>query len=94
MELMKLSGISPADIHSLIHTIHPFSADVNLDELYINIKKEISPPGLTWGEAHNKVPVAFGIFKLLISFVVFDDVSVCVLFHLFRMLKKREIKRH
>ena len=27
----------------------------------------------TGGEAHNKVPVAFGIFKLLISMVVFDD---------------------
>ena len=27
----------------------------------------------TGGEGYNKVPVAFGIFKLVISMVVFDD---------------------
>jgi hypothetical protein len=31
------------------------------------------PQTKTGGEGYNKVPVAFGIFKLVISMVVFDD---------------------
>lgn len=61
------------DRSQIVLEVKPTDTEVNLDELYVTIKKEISPEGLTWGEGYNKVPVAFGIFKLLISMVVFDD---------------------
>ena len=35
--------------------------------------KAIKIDGLTWGEGHQLVPVAFGIKKLLVSCVIVDD---------------------
>lgn len=61
------------DRSQIVLEVKPTDTEVNLDELYMTIKKEISPPGLTWGEGYNKAPVAYGIFKLIISMVVFDD---------------------
>ncbi len=97
------------DRSQIVLEVKPTDTDVNLDDLYSTIKKEISPSGLTCacvarvvcclqggarslshlvgsdsllachdscytgGEGYNKVPVAFGIFKLVISMVVFDD---------------------
>jgi len=61
------------DRSQIVIEVKPTDTEVNLDELYTTIKKEISPPGLTWGEGYNKAPVAYGIFKLIISMVVFDD---------------------
>ncbi|GAB5031927.1 ef-1 guanine nucleotide exchange domain-containing [Nannochloropsis oceanica] len=61
------------DRSQIVLEVKPTDTEVNLDELYMTIKKEISPSGLTWGEGYNKSPVAYGIFKLIISMVVFDD---------------------
>ena len=61
------------DRSQIVLEVKPTDTEVNLDELYSTIKKEISPSGLTWGEGYNKSPVAYGIFKLIISMVVFDD---------------------
>ncbi|TFJ81266.1 hypothetical protein NSK_007227 [Nannochloropsis salina CCMP1776] len=61
------------DRSQIVLEVKPTDTDVDLDALYKTIKKEVCPPGLTWGEGYNKAPVAFGIFKLIISLVVFDD---------------------
>ncbi|GAB5033662.1 ef-1 guanine nucleotide exchange domain-containing [Nannochloropsis oceanica] len=61
------------DRSQIVLEVKPTDTEVDLDELYTTIKKEISPSGLTWGEGYNKSPVAYGIFKLIISMVVFDD---------------------
>jgi elongation factor 1-beta len=61
------------DRSQIVLEVKPTDTEVNLDELYKTIKKEICPSGLTWGEGYNKSPVAFGIFKLIISMVVYDD---------------------
>ncbi len=61
------------DRSQIVLEVKPTDTEVNLDDLYATIKKEICPSGLTWGEGYNKAPVAYGIFKLIISMVVFDD---------------------
>ncbi|EWM27134.1 ef-1 guanine nucleotide exchange domain-containing [Nannochloropsis gaditana] len=61
------------DRSQIVLEVKPTDTEVNLDELYKTIKEEICPSGLTWGEGYNKSPVAFGIFKLIISMVVYDD---------------------
>ncbi|CAH0518870.1 unnamed protein product [Peronospora belbahrii] len=44
----------------------------NLEELAAKIKA-LPVEGLTWGEGHKLVPVAFGIKKLLVQCVIIDD---------------------
>lgn len=41
--------------------------------LWARIVKDITLDGLVWGADHKKVPVAYGIFKLLIACVVEDE---------------------
>jgi elongation factor 1-beta len=46
---------------------------VYLDELAAKIIKEIVLDGLFWIKEFKKVPVAFGIFKLIIGFLCEDE---------------------
>merc|ERR1712048_814879 len=53
--------------------VKPFDDETDLDALAAKIKSEIAMDGLVWGSKHEKKPLAFGIFKLLITAVVEDD---------------------
>ena len=55
-----------------VFEIKPWDAEQSLDDLAAKIKKT-EFKGLSWGEAHKLVPVAFGIKKLIVSCIVVDD---------------------
>merc|ERR1712187_153645 len=48
--------------------VKPFDDETDLDA---KIKSEIAMDGLVWGQKHQKKPLAFGIFKLVIT----DDLT-------------------
>merc|ERR1712173_444368 len=52
--------------------VKPFDDETDLDALAIEIKK-IEMDGLVWGSKHEKKPLAYGIFKLVVTAVVEDD---------------------
>lgn len=52
--------------------VKPWEQETNLEELAIKIKAT-KKEGLTWGEGHKLVDVAFGIKKLLVQCVILDD---------------------
>ena len=59
----------------LVFEVKVYDADTNLDELaayVLNIKMD----GLTWKSQPQKMPVAFGLFKLVFSCFIQDD-KVC-----------------
>eukprot|EP00921_Rhytidocystis_pertsovi_P025484 GHVQ01041108.1.p2 GENE.GHVQ01041108.1~~GHVQ01041108.1.p2 ORF type:complete len:191 (+),score=39.03 GHVQ01041108.1:162-734(+) len=60
---------------SLVIEVKPNSAESNLDEIH-KLVKQIQMPGLKWGEAHKKVPVAFGLYKLQVSCTIIDELVV------------------
>merc|ERR1712050_830028 len=47
--------------------VKPFDDETDLDALAAKIKAEIAMDGLVWGQKHEKKPLAFGIFKLVIT---------------------------
>ena len=51
----------------------PLDDQTNLDDLFVKIKKDIVMDGLVWGVDSKKVPVAYGIFKLMVACVVEDE---------------------
>jgi elongation factor 1-beta len=53
--------------------VKPFDDETDLDALAAKIKSEIAMDGLVWGQKHEKKPLAFGIFKLVVTAVVEDD---------------------
>jgi len=53
--------------------VKPFDDETDLDALAKKITSEISMDGLVWGSKHEKKPLAFGIFKLVITAIVEDD---------------------
>merc|ERR1712066_489172 len=55
--------------------VKPFDDETDLDALAIKIKEEIVMDGLVWGAKHEKKPLAFGIFKLVVTAVV-EDIKV------------------
>merc|ERR1711981_456909 len=52
--------------------VKPFDDETDLDELALKIK-EIAMDGLVWGAKHEKKPLAYGIFKLVVTAVVEDE---------------------
>jgi len=52
--------------------VKPFDDETDLDELAKKIKA-IEMDGLVWGAKHEKKPLAYGIFKLVVTAVVEDD---------------------
>ena len=58
---------------SVLFEVKPLDDQTNLDDLFVRIKKEIVMDGLLWGVDSKKVPVAFGIFKIMIACVVEDE---------------------
>lgn len=53
--------------------VKPLDDTINLDDLASRIFAEIKQDGLFWKTEYKKVPVAFGIFKLIIGFSLEDD---------------------
>lgn len=65
--------------------VKPLTDETNLDDLAQKIFKDITMDGLIWKTGSvNKVPVAFGIFKLILSFscedkkVSVDDIQEAI----------------
>ena len=58
---------------SVLFEVKPLDDQTNLDDLFKKITTEIVMDGLVWGVDCKKVPVAFGIFKLMVACVVEDD---------------------
>jgi elongation factor 1-beta len=52
--------------------VKPFDDETDLDKLAVEIKK-IAMDGLVWGNKHEKKPLAYGIFKLVVTAVVEDE---------------------
>jgi len=57
---------------SVMFEVKPLDDTTDLDVVYQRIR-DIKLDGLVWGEDMKKVPVAFGIFKLIVVCVVEDE---------------------
>jgi elongation factor 1-beta len=57
---------------SVVWEVKPAEVETDLDEVEAKIRA-ITQEGLRWGQEFKKVPVAFGIVKLVISAVVEDE---------------------
>jgi translation elongation factor EF-1beta len=57
---------------SIVFDVKPEDSETNLDDVEKAMRKEIVMEGLHWGVAE-RVPVAFGIFKLRVMTTVVDD---------------------
>ena len=53
--------------------VKPFDDETDLQALAKKIKSEIVMDGLVWGTVHELKPLAFGIFKLVITAIVEDE---------------------
>ncbi|CAH0490104.1 unnamed protein product [Peronospora farinosa] len=62
----------PVERSQVVIEVKPWEAETDLEELAAKIKA-LPVEGLTWGEGHKLVPVAFGIKKLLVQCVIIDD---------------------
>ncbi|CAH0487618.1 unnamed protein product [Peronospora farinosa] len=62
----------PVERSQVVIEVKPWEAETDLEELAAKIKA-LPVNGLTWGEGHKLVPVAFGIKKLLVQCVIIDD---------------------
>jgi len=58
---------------SVLFEVKPLDDQTNLDDLFTKLTTEIKMDGLVWGVDSKKVPVAFGIFKLMVACVVEDE---------------------
>ena len=61
----------------VILEVKPVDDTTDLDALAERIIAEVTKDGLTWKTEYKKEPVAFGIFKLIIGFVI-EDAKVSV----------------
>jgi len=69
----KKKKAAPKARSMIVLEVKPFDAETDLESLAQGIKK-ITHEGIqNWGQEHKLQPVAFGIKKLIISLVVFDD---------------------
>ncbi|TDH69246.1 hypothetical protein CCR75_003959 [Bremia lactucae] len=62
----------PIERSQVVIEVKPWEAETDLEELAKKIKALVVE-GLTWGEGHKLVPVAFGIKKLLVQCVIVDE---------------------
>ena len=62
------------DKTSFIFDIKPYDTETDLEAMASFMKEKVTCPGLVnYGEEHKLVPVAFGIKKLRIQMIVYDD---------------------
>eukprot|EP00518_Triparma_eleuthera_P003356 CAMPEP_0182454354 /NCGR_PEP_ID=MMETSP1319-20130603/1031_1 /TAXON_ID=172717 /ORGANISM="Bolidomonas pacifica, Strain RCC208" /LENGTH=235 /DNA_ID=CAMNT_0024652365 /DNA_START=25 /DNA_END=729 /DNA_ORIENTATION=- len=62
----------PAERSQCVFEVKPVDTETDLDALAATIRA-IEINGLSWGEAYDKIPVAYGIEKLIISCVIVDE---------------------
>nr|CCA18813.1 EF1 guanine nucleotide exchange domaincontaining protein putative [Albugo laibachii Nc14] len=68
----KKEKAKPVERTSVVIEVKPWEAETDLEALAIKIKAT-KIEGLSWGEGHKLVDVAFGIKKLLVQCVIIDD---------------------
>ena len=69
----KKKKAAPKARSMIVLEIKPFDAETDLQALALKVKK-IEHAGIqNWGQEHKLQPVAFGIKKLIVSLIVFDD---------------------
>ena len=56
--------------------IKPWEAEQDLTKLFNDIKKKYVREGLKWSEAHELVPVAFGVKKIVCTAVINQNLSM------------------
>ena len=69
----KKKKATPKARSMIVLEIKPFDPETDLEELATNIKALTHEGIQNWGQEHKLQPIAFGIKKLIISLVVFDD---------------------
>jgi elongation factor 1-beta len=74
-EKKKAKKPEPVGKSSLLLEVKPTASSVDLDALAQKIMSEVTGPAIKWIVEYKKVPVAFGIFKLVIGCIVEDTVS-------------------
>ena len=73
------SAKSSSVISSMIASIERFwlmTAEQDLTKLFNDIKKKYVREGLKWSEAHELVPVAFGVKKIVCTAVINQNLSM------------------
>jgi len=68
----KKEKAKPVERSQVVLEVKPWEAETDLAELAAKIK-EVKVEGLTWGEGHKLVPVAYGIKKLLVQCIIIDE---------------------
>lgn len=69
---LKLNQIPIPSKSMITLDIKPYEADTNLDKLALQILK-IKKDGLIWNKAYKITPLAFGMYKLMISCTIEDN---------------------
>mmetsp|Transcript_8024 Transcript_8024/g.15932 ORF Transcript_8024/g.15932 Transcript_8024/m.15932 type:complete len:180 (-) Transcript_8024:352-891(-) len=69
----RKAGKGKGERSLIVLEVKPFDAETDLEELAKGIKKFEHEGIQNWGKEHKLMPVAFGIKKLAISAVVYDD---------------------
>ncbi|TDH68215.1 hypothetical protein CCR75_009553 [Bremia lactucae] len=62
----------PVERSQVVIEVKPWETETDLEVLAAKIKA-LRIEGLTWGEGHKLVPIAFGIKKLLVQCVIVDE---------------------
>ncbi|CRG96680.1 elongation factor 1-beta, putative [Plasmodium gallinaceum] len=57
----------------LIIEIKPKSIDTDISKISKLVKQKIVDENIKWGEEVKKIPVAFGLYKLQMSCIIYDD---------------------
>ncbi|EQC39022.1 hypothetical protein SDRG_03974 [Saprolegnia diclina VS20] len=68
----KKEKAKPIERSQVVIEVKPWEAETDLEALALKIKA-LEVNGLSWGEGHKLVPVAFGIKKLLVQCIIIDD---------------------
>jgi len=69
----RKAGKGKGERSLIVLDVKPFDAETDLEELAKGIKKFEHGGIQNWGKEHKLIPIAFGIKKLAISVVVYDD---------------------
>jgi len=69
----RKAGQGKGERSLIVLEIKPYSAETDLETLAKGIKKFEHEGIQNWGKEHKLIPIAFGVKKLAISAVVYDD---------------------
>mmetsp|Transcript_7934 Transcript_7934/g.11176 ORF Transcript_7934/g.11176 Transcript_7934/m.11176 type:complete len:220 (+) Transcript_7934:1-660(+) len=69
----RKAGKGKGERSLIVLEVKPFDAETDLEEIAKGLKKVEHEGIQNWGKEHKLLPVAFGIKKLAISAVVYDD---------------------